>query len=242
MFLVFFSFFFFWSISTIHSPSSQVICNLATNYSLSNRLLQCISPWFIQMSGTAVFVPLMYSCPTLVPRRGPPSFQRAGREGGNGFPSLCLTAEPRSCFPESLCGDSLVIGGYHHARMCFGEKAFSPFKEGRQLGNVEATSRHRLPQTITDNGRNESQCMPVLCTRLLPYLSSLSFNLMVSFQHCSWGHWPRQCLGAIKGWVVHLSKGIINWEEQVSRNLVQPLNVQRGEMPWSELHSWLMAG
>ena len=115
-----------------------------------------------------------------------------------------------SCFPESLCGDSLVISGYHHARMCSGEKAFSLFKEGRQLGNVEATSHHRLPQTITDNGRNESQCMPVLCTRLLPYLSSLSFNLMVSFQHCSWGHWPRQCLGAIKGWVVHLSKEIID--------------------------------
>lgn len=31
------------------------------------------------------------------------------------------------------------------------------------------------------------------------------------------------------------------WEEQVSRNLVQPLIVWRREMPWSELHGCLMA-
>lgn len=61
--------------------------------------MQCLSPWFIQMSGAAGFVPLMYSCPTFVPRRRPPSFQRVGREGGNGFPSFCLTAEPRKLLP-----------------------------------------------------------------------------------------------------------------------------------------------
>lgn len=163
MFLVFgfFLFFLFWSISTIHSPSSQIICNLATNYSLSDRLLKCLSPRFIQDS---VLVLVMYSCPTLVPRRQPPSFLRVGREGGDQFPSLCLTAEPRSCFPESLCGDSLVIGGYHHERMCSGEKAFSPFKEGKQLGKVEATSHHSLPQNITDDREEMIASVYLSCT------------------------------------------------------------------------------
>ena len=151
----------FRSISTIHSPSSQIICNLATNYSLSDRLLQCLSPGFIQKIRTAVFVFLMYSCPTLVPRRQPPSFLLVGREGGDRFPSLRLTAESRSCFPEYLCGDSLVIGGYHHERMYSGEKAFSPFKEGKQLGKVEATSQHSLPQNITDD--REEMIASVYC-------------------------------------------------------------------------------
>lgn len=123
MFLGFF--FLFWSISAIHSPSSQVICNLATDYSLSNRLLQCLSPWFIQMSGTAVL-----SFDVQLPN----PWQEG--EGGDGFPSLCLTAEPRSCFPESLCGDSLVVGGYHHERMCSGEKAFLHLRKARQLEKV----------------------------------------------------------------------------------------------------------
>ena len=52
----------------------------------------------------------------------------SGWEGrvGMDFQASVSLLSLESCFPESLCGDSLVIGGYHHARMCFwGESFFS---------------------------------------------------------------------------------------------------------------------